>query len=50
VLSKDEQFITVFAKSKILDICLEGNTKYVLYVIGIFFVEVKWDIEKDEIA
>jgi len=31
------------------DIYIEGNTKYVLYAIDKFFVEVIWDIEKDEI-
>ena len=28
---------------------MDGNTKYVLYTIDMFFVEVIWDNEKDEI-
>ncbi|WP_299164236.1 hypothetical protein [uncultured Eudoraea sp.] len=28
---------------------IEGNSKYVLYDINKFFVEVIWDIEQDEI-
>jgi len=49
MLSEDEQYDTVFAKGKFLDIHIDGNTKYVLYAIDMFFVEVIWDIEKDEI-
>jgi len=33
-----------------LAIVIEGNTKYVLYAIDKFFVEVQWNIEKDEIV
>ena len=32
-----------------MDIHINGNTKYVLYAIDMFFVEVIWDEEKDEI-
>jgi hypothetical protein len=28
---------------------IDGNTKYVLYAINMFFVEVIWDNKKDEI-
>lgn len=49
MLSEDEQYDTVFAKGKFLDIHIDGNTKYVLYAIDMFFVEVIWDNEKDEI-
>jgi len=48
-LSKDDQYDTVFAKGKFLDIVLEGNSKFVLYAIDKFFVEVEWNIEKDGI-
>jgi len=44
-----EQYDTVFAKGKFLDIYEEGNTKYVLYAIELFFFEAIWGIEKDEI-
>ena len=47
--SEDEQYEPVFSKGKFLDIYLRGNTKYVLYAIDMFFVEVIWDNEKDEI-
>jgi len=49
MLSEDEQYDTVFSKGKFLDIVIEGNSKYVLYAIDMFFVEVIWDIEQDEI-
>ncbi len=45
--SEDEQYEPVFSKGKFLDIYLRGNTKYVLYAIDMFFVEVIWDIEQD---
>ena len=49
MLSEDEEYNKVFAKGKFLDIVIEGNSKYVLYAIDMFFVEVIWDNEKDEI-
>ena len=49
ILSEDEQYDTVLSKGKFLDIVIEGNSKFVLYAIDKFFVEVIWDIEKDEI-
>ena len=48
-LSEDQQYDTVFAKGKFLDIVIKGNSKYVLYAIDKFFIEVIWDIEKNEI-
>ena len=50
MLSEDEQWDTVFSKGKFLDIVIEGNSKFVLYAIDKFFVEVEWNIEKDEIV
>ena len=49
MLSEDEQYDTVFVKGKFLDIYIDGNTKYVLYAIDMFFVEVIWNNELDEI-
>jgi len=48
-LSEDDQWDNVFAKSKFLDIVIEGNSKYVLYAIDKFFVEVIWDIAEAQI-
>ena len=39
----------VFAKGRFLDIVIEGKSKFVLYALDKFFVEVIWDIEQDEI-
>ena len=50
MLSEDDQWDTVFSIGKFLDIVIEGNSKYVLYAIDKFFVEVVWDIQKDEIV
>lgn len=49
ILSEDEQYDTVFAKGRFLDIQIDGNTKYVLYAIDKFLIEVKWSIEQNEI-
>ena len=49
MLSEDEQWDAVFSIGKFLDIFIEGNSKYVLYAIDIFFVEVEWNIENDNI-
>ncbi len=49
-LSEDDQWDTVFSKGKFLDIVIEGNSKYVLYAIDKFFVEVEWNDETDEIV
>ena len=49
MLSEDEQYDIVFSKGKFLDIVIEGNSKYVLYAINKFFIEVEWNNEKDEI-
>ena len=43
ILSEDEQYDTVFSKGKFLDIHNDGNTKYVLYAIDMFFVEVAYN-------
>ncbi|MCJ7466436.1 MAG: hypothetical protein MUO53_07055 [Maribacter sp.] len=48
MLTDDRQYDTVFAIGGFLDIIEVGNTKYVLYAIDRFFVEVKWDVEKGE--
>lgn len=46
MLSNDVQYDTVCAKGKFLDTFLDDNTKYVLYALDMFFVEIKWDIKK----
>ena len=49
MLSEDDQWDAVFSIGKFLDIFIEGNSKYVLYAIDKFFVEVEWNIENDNI-
>ena len=39
-----------FSKGRFLDIVLEGNSKYVLYALDKFFIEVEWNNETDEIV
>ena len=46
MLSEDEQYDTVFAKDKFLDIVIEGNSKFVLYARDKFFVEVIWILKR----
>ena len=43
MLSEDDQWDAVFSIGKFLDIFIEGNSKYVLYAIDKFFVEVELD-------
>ena len=50
MLSEDEQYDTVFSKGRYLDMVIEGNSKFVLYAIDKFFVEVEWNIETDQIV
>jgi hypothetical protein len=40
MLSEDDQWDTVFSKGKFLDMVMDGNSKFVLYAIDKFFVEV----------
>ena len=49
MLSEDDQWDAVFSIGKFLDIFIDGNSKYVLYAIDKFFVEVEWNIENDNI-
>jgi hypothetical protein len=49
MLSEDDQWDAVFSIGKFLDIFMKGNSKYVVYAINKFFVEVEWDIENDKI-
>ena len=48
MLSEDDQWDTVFSKGRYLDIVIEDNSKFVLYAIDKFFVEVEWNIETDQ--
>ena len=50
MLNDKDQWDTIWTKGKFVDIHIEGNTKLVLYAIDRFFVEVEWDVEKDEIV
>ena len=50
MLSEDDQYDTVFSKGMFLDMAIEGNSKFVLYAIDKFFVEVEWDIETYQIV
>ncbi|WP_299164441.1 hypothetical protein [uncultured Eudoraea sp.] len=40
---------TLYSQKASSLIVIEGNSKFVLYAIDKFFVEVIWDNEKDEI-
>jgi hypothetical protein len=50
MLSEDDQYVTVSSNGKFLDMVIEGNSKFVLYAIDKFFVEVLSNIETDEIV
>ena len=50
MLSEDDQYDTVFTKGRFLDMVIEDNSKFVLYAIDMFFVEVEWNIETDQIV
>ncbi|WP_019670519.1 hypothetical protein [Eudoraea adriatica] len=41
MLSENKKYDTVFSIGKFLDIHIDGNTKYVLYALDMFYVEVE---------
>lgn len=47
MLDEDAQWDAVWALGKFIDIYLTPDTKYVLYALDRFFVEVKWDNQTD---
>jgi hypothetical protein len=49
-MKTNESTTTCIINGKFLDNVIEGNSKYVLYAIDKFFVEVEWNIENDEIV
>ena len=49
-MKTNESTTTCIINGKFLDNVIEGNSKYVLYAIDKFFVEVEWNIETDEIV
>ena len=49
-LSDHEQYDLVFTQGKFLDYHLEGKSRYALYALYRFFVEVEYDIKSNKIT
>ena len=47
VLPDQEQYYIVFNKGKFLDFQIDGNKRFALYAIDMFFVEVEYNHEKN---
>lgn len=47
VLPEQEQYYIVFNKGKFIDFQIEGNKRFALYAIDMFFVEVEYDNKKN---
>ena len=50
MLSKDEQYDTVFNKGQFVDSVTKGDIKYALYVVSMFWVEITYDAKDNNIT
>ncbi len=48
-LSEQEQYDIIFTRGEFLEISLEGNKRFVLYAIDLFFVEVEYNSNENKI-
>ena len=50
ILSDHDKYDTVFTKGKFVDTVTEGETKYVLYALSYFWVEVVYNAPDNKIT
>ena len=50
MLSKDEQYDTVFNKGQFVDSVTKGEIKYALYPVSMFSVEITYDAKDNNIT
>ena len=50
MLSEHDQYDTVFTKGQFVDTVTKGETKFVLYAVSMFWVEVTYDAKDNRIT
>ena len=50
LLSDHEQYDVVFAEGRFIDALIEENTRYALYAVDLFFVEIEYDVASNKIV
>ena len=50
LLSDHEQYDLVFTEGLFIGALIEENTRYALYVIDLFFVEIEYDVARNRIG
>ena len=49
-LSDHEQYDVVFNEGTFIDALFEENTRYALYAVDLFFVEIEYDVARNKIV
>ena len=50
ILSEHDQYDIVFTKGKFVDTITKGKTKYTLYAVSMFWVEVIYNVKDNKIT
>jgi len=50
LLSNHDQYDVVFTKGTFIDFVIEENTRYALYALDLFFVEIEYDVSMNKIV
>lgn len=50
ILSDHEQYDVVFSEGTFIDALIEENTRYALYAVDLFFVEIEYDVARNKIV
>ncbi|MFD2826859.1 hypothetical protein ACFSYG_10255 [Leeuwenhoekiella polynyae] len=50
ILSDHEQYDVVFSEGTFIDALIEENTRYPLYAVYLFFVEIEYNVAKNKIV
>ena len=50
LLTDHEQYDVVFSEGTFIDALIEENTRYALYAVDLFFVEIEYDVASNKIV
>ena len=50
LLTDHEQYDLVFSEGTFIDTLIEDNTRYALYAVDLFFVEIEYDVARNKIV
>jgi len=50
ILSDYEQYDVVFSEGTFIDAIVEENTRYALYAVDLFFIEIEYDVARNKIV